>query len=62
MEKEQLALGPIELAKATDTSVQFIRDQIRRGRLKAARCGRRVLIRPEWVDEWLRPSAETTRK
>jgi excisionase family DNA binding protein len=54
MGKEQLAYGPIELAKATDTSVQFIRDQIRKGRLKAVRCGRRVLVRSEWVDEWLK--------
>jgi len=54
MENQQLAYGPIELAKKTGTSVQFIREQIRTGKLKASKRGRRVLIPVHSIEEWLR--------
>jgi hypothetical protein len=42
--RERLAWGLEEFAAATDTSVSFIRLEIRRGKIRPARLGRRVVI------------------
>jgi excisionase family DNA binding protein len=53
MPESRLAFSIAELAAKTSTSIPFIRTQIRRGKLKAARVGRRVLVTPESAHTWL---------
>jgi excisionase family DNA binding protein len=59
MEKQRLAYGPIDLAQKTGTSVQFIREQIRTGKLKASKLGRRVVIPVLSIEEWLESGMQT---
>lgn len=50
----RLALGRGEVARALGTSVGFVDLEIRRGRLKAVRRGRRVFVPTEALLEYLR--------
>ncbi len=42
--KEKLAYSVEEISKQTTLSKPFLRNEIRAGKLKVKRCGRRVLI------------------
>jgi excisionase family DNA binding protein len=47
-------LGVSEAAKRAGCGIKTIYLEVRRGRLRAARVGGRILrLRAEWVDEWL---------
>ena len=50
---ERIAYGIAEIARATGLSASFIRLEIRRGRLRATKCGRRVLITTDEVRRYL---------
>lgn len=50
---ETLAVGVADLAKALGVSPEFIRLEIRRGRIRPARLGRRVVIPKAEVDRYL---------
>src|SRR5438094_6138303 len=49
----RLALSVADVAAATSTSVQFVRAQIRLGKLKALKVGRRILVTPDSARQWL---------
>jgi excisionase family DNA binding protein len=44
MEKQRLAYSVEEISEQTTLSKAFLRNEIRAGKLKVKRCGRRVLI------------------
>ncbi len=50
---ERIAYSIAELARGTGLSLSFLRLEIRRGRLRATRCGRRVLITVEELRRYL---------
>ena len=49
----KLALSVAEAAKACGLSERMLRSYIARGELKVVRAGRRTLIRPERLDQFL---------
>lgn len=51
--KPKLAFSVKEFASKTSTSIPFIRTQIRAGRLKAVKRGRRILIPLDAANEFL---------
>jgi excisionase family DNA binding protein len=51
--ERRLALSPKELARRYGVSLGLIRLEITRGKLRALRIGRRVVIPMEAVEEWL---------
>ena len=53
MEKQRLTYSVGELAECSRTSIGFVRQQIREGKLKASRLGRRVLIPVQCAEQWL---------
>jgi len=57
---ERLALSVTELARTTGTCPGFVRQEIARGALKAAKVGSRVLIPVEAVRAWLGLGAPTS--
>lgn len=60
-QSNRLAVSIRELAAATGVCQRKIYQEISSGRLSITRIGRRVLIRMEEVDRWLR-SAESSTK
>lgn len=54
----RLAWSLREAAEALGVSERFLRNEIRRGRLGAIKRGRRVLIRAETLDRYLRDDSE----
>ncbi len=54
----RLAWSLREAAGALGVSERFLRNEIRRGRLGAIKRGRRVLIRAETLDRYLRDGSE----
>ena len=50
---ERIAYSIAEVASATGLSASFIRLEIGRGRLRASKCGRRVLITVEEMRRYL---------
>jgi len=54
----RLAWGLEEFAAATDTSVSFIRLEIRRGKIHPARLGRRVVILDREAQRYLAAGLE----
>ena len=57
----RLAWGLEEFAAATDTSVSFIRLEIRRGKIHPARLGRRVVILDREAQRYLAAGLEVAR-
>jgi len=55
----RLAWSLREAAQAVGVSERFLRNEIRRGRLGAIKRGRRVLIRPDSLDHYLRDDSES---
>ena len=56
--EDRLAWSLREAAQALGVSERFLRNEIHRGRLGAIKRGRRVLIRTETLDRYLRDDAE----
>jgi excisionase family DNA binding protein len=54
----RLAWSLREAAEAIGVSERFLRNEIRRGRLGAIKRGRRVLIRSDTLDRYLRDDSE----
>jgi excisionase family DNA binding protein len=54
----RLAWSLREAAEALGVSERFLRNEIRRGRLGAIKRGRRVLVRAETLDRYLRDDGE----
>jgi excisionase family DNA binding protein len=57
----RLALGIAEAADSVGVSAGFLRLEIARGRLKSSKCGRRVLLTPGDLENWLREGAGESR-
>jgi excisionase family DNA binding protein len=53
MDRGRLTYSIAEVAAKTGTSIPFVRLEIGRGKLKAVRAGRRVLVPVEAVRSWL---------
>ena len=57
---ERLAYSLDEVAKMTGLSVSFLRLEVTRGRLRASRAGRRVLVSANELRSYLEPETERT--
>lgn len=53
MDENRLGFSTKELARMMGTSEPFIRLEIRRGKLRAAKLGRRVVVPLRSAKEWL---------
>ena len=58
---ERLAMDPATAAVAVDMSLSYIRGQIREGKIRVTRLGRRVLIRREELTRFLDANTESAR-
>jgi excisionase family DNA binding protein len=58
-ESGRLAWSLREAAEALGVSERFLRNEIRRGKLGAIKRGRRVLVRAETLDRYLRDDSES---
>ncbi len=52
-ENPRLALSAHEVAEQLGLPVPYVREQCRRGKIKASRIGKSWLITPEAIQEWL---------
>jgi excisionase family DNA binding protein len=58
-QNSRLAWSLREAAEALGVSERFLRNEIRRGKLGAIKRGRRVLVRAETLDRYLRDDSES---
>lgn len=60
IQQKRLALSVAEISDVCGVSVPFVRLEIRRGKLRALKLGRRVVVPIEALREWL--DAELTKE
>lgn len=53
IQQKRLALSIAEISEACGVSVPFVRLEIRRGKLRALKLGRRLVVPIEALREWL---------